>query len=837
MTEHVQFGTTFYEGTGSKDKALQNAIKKEHEFMVAWQCNEKNYWYGSYVNKNIFVNNLIKVPEKDRKFYEVLTGFVNTYADLEWTDINIFEEEVIRNFEKIFKKVFVLFEPEIEGRNFYWSISSNETKKSLHFNFVGKKCWKNTKEQNVFWKHFKECLYKLKDDCPHFFYLEEQNDKIVEKCLIDFAVYTNDRQWRTIFNHKEGSDRILKPCGSFGNIYYDDLDEFNSKMDFGNWITNYQMPRNQEPEFYELPKKMRNTPDYKPVEIGDNELEQIIANKIPNACFKSIQGNLVVLSNVGTRKCIINGEENYSDNSFLVMKKDGIYFGCHNEECKGRLKKIHNIQACVLDSDIKYFQDWRKLREIKNITYEEVAEYCKRAFAFVFNGGNGFWITKNYKDGDIHFEILKTLYGDSLDITFSNSSNVSNETSEKEENKINLVQVLKSIKQEIAYDYFDFIPYSPTQIKNDSDFLEKTKNTFNLFTGFKAKPIWDLEGYYNDYYKRVDVLFSHIKNIWCKGDEKAYEYILNWLAHLFQYPNKKIGIMIVLKSIKQGAGKNIIFDFIRDYVFGEKYCLEINNMEQLTGKFNSLLQNKLITLADEVGMFGTDHRNSDKLKNIITQPKQNIEKKGMDSFKINDYNNFIALTNNDWAFKIEAGDRRHICLELSNEKVGDDDYFNKIGDCFNSECGNIFYSILLNRDISNWKKLDIPMTELKRELKLNSMPKPLLYMIDIVEGKEKVNLDSQNRIHQSNLFDKFKEWLSVNGYNDKYNVRRFKLDLEKIEVKQMERFKIGGNKKVGYKLDFEEIKVEIRKFLKDPDFKFMDGVDEYLDDSESIISL
>ncbi len=824
--EHNIFGTTFYEGTGSKDKALTKAINKEHKILVAWQKNEKNYLYGSYINKNIFINNLIKTPEKDRKFYEVLTGFVNTYVDLEWTDDNIFEEDVIKNFETLFKKVFVLIDPEVENGNFYWSISSDESKKSLHLNYVNKKCWKNTKEQNIFWKYFKECLYNLKDDCPQFFYLEEQNNKIIEKCIIDFGVYTTDRQWRTIFSHKDGSKRILKPCGSFGNIFYDDLEKFNNNMEIENWITNYQLNRNQEPEFYELPERINNIPDYKSIEIGDDELEQIISNKIPNTRFKNIQGNLVILSNVGIRKCIINGEENHSDNSYLIIKKDGFYFGCHDENCKGKLKKIHNIEASILDNDIKYFQGWRKLKLIKNITYNHIVEFCKRTVGFIVNGGNGFWVTKNLKDNDIHFEIIKNINNDSLSITFINSYEKDGELIEE---KFNLISILKSIKDEIAFDYFDFIPYSPIQIKNNPNLLNEYENSFNLFTGFKARYIWDLDGYYNEYYKKVIPIFDHIKNIMCGKNERIYNYILDWIAHLFQYPNKKIGIMIVLKSIKQGAGKNIIFDFIRDYVYGEKYCLEINNMEQLTGKFNSLLQNKLLTLADEVGMFGTDHRNSDKLKNIITQPKQNIEKKGMDSFKINDYNNFIALTNNDWAFKIEAGDRRHICLELSDEKVDNQEYFNKIGECFNNECGNIFYSILLNRDISKWEKNNIPMTKMKRELKLNSAPKTILFIIDIIEQKEKINLDSQNRIHQCDLFNIFKQWLNNNGYNDNYNSRRFKLDLEKIKLYQLCAFKIHGAKKVGYKIDIEFCKNEIRNFLKDPEFEFLQNDEDIIE--------
>jgi hypothetical protein len=815
---HTKFGTTFYEGSGAKNEAIKNADANNHKFVVSWQCNNSNYWYGSYNNKINFINNLSKTPEIDRKFYEVLTGFCNTYADLEWTDMNIREDDVIDNFMSLFKQAFRAIDCEVDKYNVSWSVSSGVSKKSLHFNYIDTKFWKNSKEQNKFWNHFKNILYTLKDDCQALFYLESEGNKTIEKCLIDFAVYTKDRQWRTIYSHKHGSDRVLKPCNKHAEIYFEDLEDFNSEFDANCWLAVRDIIRS-EPDFYILPENTKTVCKIKPVEINNDDLEIIISTHVPNTTIGTVQGNLITLKTIGVRKCIINGEDNLTDNSFLVLKKDGIYFGCHDEGCKNRLTLIHKIEASVLNDDIQYYQDWRKLKEIKNITIEEVESYCKRAFAFIDTCGRGFWITKNLKDGELHIECLPNIDGRSFDKTFIGIDNV----------KIRLRDTLYKLKEnclDMTYDFIDFMPYSPTQIKNNPQLLESEqhKHTFNLFTGFKAKPIWDIK---KEQFKKVDILLSHILNVWCKGDNEISEYILNWLAHLFQFPDKKTGIMLLFKSTKQGAGKNIIFDFIKEWIYGDKNCLEINDIDQLTSKFNSLVGHKLLTLCDEVGMFGTDHKNADKLKNIITQKTQRIEKKGMDAYTVNDYNNFIALTNNDWAMKIECGDRRHVCCELSNEQVDNKAYFDEIGECFNSECGNIFYSMLLFRDISNWNKLNIPMTELKREMKLNSTVPSVLFMIDVV-GKDKnatLNL-SNDMIHSDNLWTSFKEWLDVSKptYSGKYDSKRFKTELRnKLELEQY-RIVINGNRRNGYKINFKTIKTNIRDFMKDPKFKFADEI-------------
>ena len=115
-----------------------------------------------------------------------------------------------------------------------------------------------------------------------------------------------------------------------------------------------------------------------------------------------------------------------------------------------------------------------------------------------------------------------------------------------------------------------------------------------------------------------------------------------------------------------------------------------------------------------------------------------IEQKGLKPVRFSDYNNYIFLSNNNWPIKVELSDRRYFCLDLDNSKCKDSDYFDVLGDQLNEESDNVFYNYyLLNMDISTWKKLQIPNTGLRNELKINSLPKPIQFLIKCVEASMK----------------------------------------------------------------------------------------------------
>ncbi|PKK55668.1 hypothetical protein RhiirC2_801801 [Rhizophagus irregularis] len=116
--------------------------------------------------------------------------------------------------------------------------------------------------------------------------------------------------------------------------------------------------------------------------------------------------------------------------------------------------------------------------------------------------------------------------------------------------------VVKGIIQYRGIDFLSFPPCSPPP---------NTK-FFNLFLGFKA-PIIEIDS------ALIELIIWHIKNVWCDENKDLSKYVLNWFAYLVQYPDKKPGTVLVLRSPPR-SGKNILTDFIGKEVLGQNYSLQ-----------------------------------------------------------------------------------------------------------------------------------------------------------------------------------------------------------------------------------------------------------------------
>jgi hypothetical protein len=379
----------------------------------------------------------------------------------------------------------------------------------------------------------------------------------------------------------------------------------------------------------------------------------------------------------------------------------------------------------------------------------------------------------------------------------------------RQKGRVSLMELLEPIKPEIMYNRVVFEPYVR--------YSEQINNVFNLFTGFHAQPNNEIVNI-----NLIAPLLTHMKHILCGDNIATYEYMLNWLAHLCQKPYKKIGVMIALMSSHQGAGKNVFWDFVGNYIVGKNHYMVLNDLDQLTGKFNSVLENKILTVCDEIGNFGGAHRSNDKLKNIITQGEQIIERKGFDSIRVNDYNNFVGLSNNDWPWKIECGDRRHLVLEVSNAKVGDTAYFKQLTACMTDECGLHFYNMLLRRDITNWSPMDIPMTEFKRDLKLMSAPPAVRYIVDCLRRSDPHGFSwtdaGPTSVFSTTLYEGFQLWQKNTGDDrERLSFTQFIRSLRHIGL-HTKNVTLRSVQKKGITLDKEKLLINIRAYLKDASF-------------------
>ncbi len=213
-------------------------------------------------------------------------------------------------------------------------------------------------------------------------------------------------------------------------------------------------------------------------------------------------------------------------------------------------------------------------------------------------------------------------------------------------------------------EFFDLWLEDPTRrsyLKFDFLVNKIDPKIYNTFTGFKYdnnKPINN----------EIIEPFFNLINTLLNNEKASIDAFLDWIAWIRQRPEMKTEKAVVLYSEVQGVGKNTIMQFIFKII---QYSTSVNKIEQLVDRFNSQLTNKLIILGDEVTVKAKSIR--DDLKNMITRTKMIVEKKGIDSYEMSDYSNYIFTTNNQDSFYIEPSDRRFILLELQNKKMSPED--------------------------------------------------------------------------------------------------------------------------------------------------------------------
>ena len=82
---------------------------------------------------------------------------------------------------------------------------------------------------------------------------------------------------------------------------------------------------------------------------------------------------------------------------------------------------------------------------------------------------------------------------------------------------------------------------------------------------------------------------------------------------------------------------------------------------------------------NETGMASGDwHKYNDHLKSLITEDYFTIERKGLELKVIKDYAGFIVLSNHDAPLRVEMGDGRIVCFDVSSRCKGNTAYFKRL---------------------------------------------------------------------------------------------------------------------------------------------------------------
>lgn len=258
-----------------------------------------------------------------------------------------------------------------------------------------------------------------------------------------------------------------------------------------------------------------------------------------------------------------------------------------------------------------------------------------------------------------------------------------------------------------AYDAL--VKYQSKISKDGVLFNSDLENILSIFDGYKYKVLDDCNlNVINDF-------LTLIKEVIADGDDLIYNWILNWMLYVIQNPGKKTEAAIVLKGL-QGTGKGTFTNVLCELLAGYS-CKNITDISQLTGKFNTMIENKMLLVCNELRNCGDDRlANFDTLKTLITDYPIVYNEKCIPMRKGENVANFIFVTNNPYPVKIETGDRRYLVLHVNGKHKGDLAYFKALYNKFTDEFYDNLMTFFVKRDISEFNPRDIPMTEAKEDL-------------------------------------------------------------------------------------------------------------------------
>lgn len=287
--------------------------------------------------------------------------------------------------------------------------------------------------------------------------------------------------------------------------------------------------------------------------------------------------------------------------------------------------------------------------------------------------------------------------------------------------------------------------------------LDGPENLYNTWDGFNAaryKPTKevDVES------EAVRAYIGHLTKL-LHGDQPSVDYVMKWMAQIFQEPGIKRGIALIIKG-GEGAGKNRLVDLLNLMVGEDKFFETAKPSTTLYGQFTQSRRDKFIIAINEASG-GDNFSANDVIKDMITAPTFVCEGKGKDAVTARCYARFVFTTNNDNVLRVNPDSRRFVVFDVSNELVGDTAYFNRLSAHIEDPHGrHEFHRYLMAVDLSNtnWTS-DRPITEYyRRMVELNLDREYQFLKSQVLLPAHYVRKASVTMLART-MFNEFKEWL------------------------------------------------------------------------------
>ena len=251
---------------------------------------------------------------------------------------------------------------------------------------------------------------------------------------------------------------------------------------------------------------------------------------------------------------------------------------------------------------------------------------------------------------------------------------------------------------------------------------EAPKNHYNLWRG------WSVESSKGD----VQPWLDFVTDVVADGNTDHAEYIIAWAAQLVQKPRVKEGVALVLRGEK-GTGKTKFGELLGGLF--ESHHQIVSQPDAITGNFNSHLEACLLLQADEAFWAGS-RKSEGALKDLITNDKIQIERKGVDRYVIPNFTRFLFTSNADFVVPASFEERRFAVFDIASSRRQDNDYFRDLQTWYNEQGASALLHYLQNFDFSKQNLRSAPHTKALQDQKLLSADNVTTWLYDCLLAGE-----------------------------------------------------------------------------------------------------
>lgn len=286
----------------------------------------------------------------------------------------------------------------------------------------------------------------------------------------------------------------------------------------------------------------------------------------------------------------------------------------------------------------------------------------------------------------------------------------------------------------------------------------------NLWTGFAYTPSPNGEW---------TILRELIHEVLANGDDAVDTYILNWLAYMVQFPDKRAEVALVFRG-GQGVGKGTLGNVMARLI--GRHALAIASGELITGRFNAHLQDCIFLFADEA-IKPYDKQGESRLKAFITEPYLAFEGKGRDPVQSLNYLHVIMASNEQWVIPAGLDERRFLVSDANTSWQKKGDKWNALHAQLqaNDDSGykRFLFDLLKWPLPDGWKPRDnIPQTEALIDQKIRSLTPLRQFLFNVLtDGLPPWEVIKGNwakepiRVFNEHFSQAFRAWQQMAGIN------------------------------------------------------------------------